>query len=273
MARAGDGLDVVVDTASPEKSGGLISLLGPVAGSDGTRGLIDFMSWEAPSWQASGVRPLGWTVIPPLTADGKYTLVLFCAPQVRLTPEHQSADACSGCHYPAWWQHYIDRMQVEIIRVLSPEEVPQIGERADYAAYLTTRYVDRANQPVDDPADAADPRALALAQHAIEQGFDANRLPTELTFFYLPFEHSENLENQHRSVALRGALPDHDRKAESIEHAVRHKEVFERFGRYPHRNAVLGRISTAEEIEFLKTADDNWIKSQMPAENKENPGA
>jgi len=122
-------------------------------------------------------------------------------------------------------------------------------------------------------AFAADPRALALAQHAIEQGFDANRLPTELTFFYLPFEHSENLENQHRSVALRGALPDHDRKAESIEHAVRHKEVFERFGRYPHRNAVLGRISTAEEIEFLKTADDNWIKSQMPAENKENPDA
>ena len=121
-------------------------------------------------------------------------------------------------------------------------------------------------------AFAADPRALALAEHAIEQGFDKDRLPTELTFFYLPFEHSENLENQHRSVALRSALPEHDHTAEAIEHAVRHKEVFERFGRYPHRNAVLGRISTEDEIEFLKTADDNWIKSQIPA-NEESSDA
>lgn len=160
MARAGDGLDLVVDTASPERGGGLISLLGPVAGFDGAPSLIDFISWEAPSWQASGVRPLGWTVIPPLTAEDRYTLVLFCAPQVRLTPEYQSADACSGCHYPSWWEKYLERVQIEIIRVLSPEEVPQPGERADYAAYLTTRYVDRANQPVGDPAAAADPRAL-----------------------------------------------------------------------------------------------------------------
>lgn len=119
-------------------------------------------------------------------------------------------------------------------------------------------------------AFAADPRALALAGHAIARGFDADRLPTELTFFYLPFEHSENLANQHRSVALRNAMPEHDRKAESIEHAVRHKEVFERFGRYPHRNAVLGRISTDEEMEFLATADDNWIKSQIPAEEEKS---
>ena len=120
--------------------------------------------------------------------------------------------------------------------------------------------------------DSRRSRALALAEHAIEQGFDKDRLPTELTFFYLPFEHSENLENQHRSVALRSALPEHNRKAEAIEHAVRHKEVFERFGRYPHRNAVLGRISTEDEIEFLKTADDNWIKSQIPA-NEESSDA
>jgi uncharacterized protein (DUF924 family) len=112
-------------------------------------------------------------------------------------------------------------------------------------------------------AFAADPRALELAEHAIEQGFDADRSPNELTFFYLPFEHSENLDNQHRSIALRRAMPEHDRKTESIEHAVRHKEVFERFGRYPHRNAAMGRASTEEELEFLSTAEDNWIKSQI----------
>jgi len=118
-------------------------------------------------------------------------------------------------------------------------------------------------------AFAADPRALELAEHAIARGYDAGRLPTELTFFYLPFEHSENLDNQHRSIALRAAMPEHDRKSEAIEHAVRHKEVFQRFGRYPHRNAALGRVSTEEENEFLRTADDNWIKSQIVKEEVE----
>ncbi|MGE0660819.1 MAG: hypothetical protein AB7F36_13265 [Reyranellaceae bacterium] len=160
MARAGDGLGVVVDEASPERGGGLISLLGPLGGYDQPPSLIDFVSWEAPSWQASGVCPLGWTVIPPLTGEGVYTLVLFCAPQVRLKSEYQEAQACSGCHYPPWWEKYVGRVRLEIVRVLSPEEVPQIGERADYAAYLSTRYVDRANQWVDDPAAVADTRAL-----------------------------------------------------------------------------------------------------------------
>jgi uncharacterized protein (DUF924 family) len=115
-------------------------------------------------------------------------------------------------------------------------------------------------------AFASDTQALALAEYALQQGYDKDRLPTELTFFYLPFEHSEDLGNQHRSVALRQSLPEHAKKADAIQHAVRHREVLERFGRFPHRNAVLGRISTAEELEFLATADDNWIKSQIPAE-------
>jgi uncharacterized protein (DUF924 family) len=66
------------------------------------------------------------------------------------------------------------------------------------------------------------------------------------------------------------ALPEHDKKADSIEFAVRHKEVFERFGRFPHRNEVLGRTSTAEEIEFLNASDDNWINSQIPADDNTN---
>ncbi len=113
-------------------------------------------------------------------------------------------------------------------------------------------------------AFATDPRARELAEHAIAQGFDRGRPPIELTFFYLPFEHSEDLDDQRRSVALRGAMPEHDGKERSIEHAVRHMEVLERFGRFPHRNAVLGRESTAEELSFLAENDDNWLKSQLP---------
>ncbi len=74
------------------------------------------------------------------------------------------------------------------------------------------------------------------------------------------------------SIRIQVVLISFFRKAEAIEHAVRHKEVFERFGRYPHRNAVLGRISTEDELKFLKTADDNWIKSQIPA-NEESSDA
>ncbi len=160
MARAADGLGVVVDQASAERGGGLIMLVGPPGGAGLPPSLIDYVSWQAPSWQESGICPLGWTVIPPLTDEGVYTLVLFCAPQVKLKSEYQEAQACSGCHYPSWWEKYVARVKLEVIRVLSPEEVPQAGDRADYAAYLSTRYVDRANQPVDDPEAVADKRAL-----------------------------------------------------------------------------------------------------------------
>ena len=70
----------------------------------------------------------------------------------------------------------------------------------------------------------------------------------ERTFAYLPFEHSESLADQERSCELMKPLGD-----EICRYALRHKEIIERFGRFPHRNAALGRASTPEEIEFLKT--------------------
>jgi uncharacterized protein (DUF924 family) len=101
-------------------------------------------------------------------------------------------------------------------------------------------------------AFAADARALAAARHALERGFDAGMPPARRLFFYLPFEHSENLDDQRRSVALAEpfrALPGFE---DIHDYALRHLRVIERFGRFPHRNAVLGRESTPEEEEFLK---------------------
>jgi uncharacterized protein (DUF924 family) len=94
-------------------------------------------------------------------------------------------------------------------------------------------------------AFAADPLALAAAKHALERGYDRELLPVERTFIYLPFEHSESLADQEKALEL-------FKGNDNYEWAVKHWEIIKRFGRFPHRNAILGRASTPEEIEFLK---------------------
>lgn len=105
----------------------------------------------------------------------------------------------------------------------------------------------------DDPrAFATDNRARALARHAIERGYDRAVLSEMRTFFYLPFEHSEALEDQNLSIRLfkgNDGVADH---ASKRDYARRHYDVIARFGRFPHRNALLRRASTPEELEFLK---------------------
>ncbi|MCU0516349.1 MAG: DUF924 domain-containing protein [Oscillatoria sp. Prado101] len=101
-------------------------------------------------------------------------------------------------------------------------------------------------------AFATDSQALFVAQHAVAQGFDREMLPVQRWFIYLPFEHSENLEHQRRSVELFRRLSDDSDSAPTIDYAVRHLEIIERFGRFPHRNQILGRETTPEEAEFLK---------------------
>ena len=102
-------------------------------------------------------------------------------------------------------------------------------------------------------AFASDALALESASRAVERGFDAGWMPVERLFFYLPFEHSESLEDQWRALALIGPLAAWPETADVLGYAVRHWEVIRRFGRFPHRNATLGRASTPQEIEFLKT--------------------
>jgi uncharacterized protein (DUF924 family) len=97
-------------------------------------------------------------------------------------------------------------------------------------------------------AFATDPKALALASKAVDLGFDAGLSENEKLFLYLPFEHSEDPAMQARSVALISALGD----PEQTRYAEAHKAIIDRFGRFPHRNAILGRTSAAAEEAFLK---------------------
>jgi uncharacterized protein (DUF924 family) len=94
---------------------------------------------------------------------------------------------------------------------------------------------------------AADPVARAVAARALARGFDQNYPPAEQTFFYLPFEHSEDIADQERGLALFKATGD----AELIKYAQEHADIIRRFGRFPHRNAILGRATTPEEQAFL----------------------
>lgn len=101
-------------------------------------------------------------------------------------------------------------------------------------------------------AFAADALALQVARRAVERGFDQRLLPVERCFLYLPFEHSENIADQQRSVELFESLSGDADSRGNIDYAHRHQAVIARFGRFPHRNAILGRESTPEELVFLQ---------------------
>jgi uncharacterized protein (DUF924 family) len=101
-------------------------------------------------------------------------------------------------------------------------------------------------------AFATDAMALEMARHAVARGFDRALLPVERLFVYLPFEHSESLEDQERSCELTRPLDAYPETNDVYRYALLHRDIIRRFGRFPHRNAILGRTSTPEEIEFLK---------------------
>lgn len=96
-------------------------------------------------------------------------------------------------------------------------------------------------------AFATDDAALASASRAIHRGFDRALLSRRRQFLFLPFQHSESIAQQRRSVDLFRGLDD----PEKLDYAERHLAVIERFGRFPHRNRVLGRAGTPEEEAFL----------------------
>jgi len=98
---------------------------------------------------------------------------------------------------------------------------------------------------------AGDPEALRFASNLVDRGEDRLLQPVERWFAYMPFEHSEFLNDQRESVRLFEQLAL-DGLPEPLPWAVKHLEVIERFGRFPHRNSIVGRESTADELEFLK---------------------
>ena len=92
-------------------------------------------------------------------------------------------------------------------------------------------------------------KACEVADHAISAGLDNELTDEERAFLYLPFMHSESLSDQNRAVALYEAVG----LASNLHWAKHHRELIQRFGRFPHRNAILGRESTPEEIEYLES--------------------
>jgi uncharacterized protein (DUF924 family) len=129
-----------------------------------------------------------------------------------------------------------------------------VDARTALAAVIVLDQMPR-NMFRDTPrAFAADPQALRVAEAAIVRGFDAGLTKDQRMFLYLPFEHAEDRQAQARSVVLMASLGD----PEWQQWAEAHKVIVDRFGRFPHRNAILGRLSTPEEIEFLKQPDSHF---------------
>jgi len=109
-------------------------------------------------------------------------------------------------------------------------------------------------------AFSQDEKAIQICLGGIEKDFDKKLHPVQRIFFYIPLMHSEDIEMQEKSLKYFSGLAEEYKEPESIadvvsnsyEFAVKHYDIIKRFGRYPHRNEILGRESTPEEIEFLK---------------------
>jgi uncharacterized protein (DUF924 family) len=156
-------------------------------------------------------------------------------------------------HLPRWWSSG-RRLDDEIRRRFASIHAEiMTGEHEDWRAtpagalayILVLDQFSRNLFRGDARAFASDDRALAAAREAVDRGDDAALPAADRSFVYMPFMHSEQLADQERSLALFGASRDCLRAAE------RHREIIQRFGRFPHRNAVLGRPSTPDELAFL----------------------
>lgn len=101
-------------------------------------------------------------------------------------------------------------------------------------------------------AYSTDTNALAIAKGSVAKGFDRELRKDERKFLYMPFQHSESLDDQNRAVLLFSEIGDD----EQIKYAKHHRDIIERFGRFPHRNAILGRAPRPNEI--AASADKPW---------------
>ena len=100
-------------------------------------------------------------------------------------------------------------------------------------------------------AFAADAKALSVAKTIIVNAWDNDFEPLQRWFVYLPFEHSENVGDQQRAIALLSSLPEDENRKIAVDYAQQHLDVIAKFGRFPHRNEILGRESTPEETKWL----------------------
>jgi uncharacterized protein (DUF924 family) len=110
----------------------------------------------------------------------------------------------------------------------------------------------------DGRTHATDDKALEASKYAVEHALDRELPAFQRMFLYMPFMHSENVDDQRRSVELFGRLAEEPGAPEVTSYAVGHMEIVEQFGRFPHRNEILGRQTTPEEAEFLKTEGSSF---------------
>jgi uncharacterized protein (DUF924 family) len=136
----------------------------------------------------------------------------------------------------------------------TPDDALLADARGALAAVLVLDQFSRNMFRGSPRAFASDAKALAVAAAAIAKGYAARLSKDQRLFLYLPFEHSENLDLQARSVELISSLGD----PELTRYAEAHRHIIQRFGRFPHRNAILGRTTTVEEAEFLKQPDSSF---------------
>lgn len=109
----------------------------------------------------------------------------------------------------------------------------------------------------DNPkAFATDDKALRVAKDALHRGFDMLLTPVKRKFLYMPFMHSEDIEEQNRCVSLFEQMQEEEPL--SYDYALRHQEVIEKFGRFPHRNEILGRDSSDAEKEYLSLPNSGF---------------
>jgi len=163
----------------------------------------------------------------------------------------------SSATRPNWFEKS-DSFDAEVRRLLLPlHEQAATGRLADWREHpqgclALVILLDQVPRNVfrDTPrAFASDLAAQALSKLAIERGYDTGLDRDQRMFLYLPLEHSENLADQRLSVEInRSRIGD----PELMDYAEQHLRIIQRFGRFPHRNRILGRPSTEEEIEFLK---------------------
>lgn len=162
----------------------------------------------------------------------------------------------------------INRRFGSLIETTGQQGVALAGEEPLAQRYLATillldqftRNIYRGNAR----AFGSDSIALQFALDVLHEGYESQLRPIERVFIYLPLEHSEDLLLQNRSVELFKQLKlgvNEQRQAAFagfLDYAVRHQEIIERFGRFPHRNQILGRESTAEELKFLQLPNSSF---------------
>ena len=167
------------------------------------------------------------------------------------TPEHNRSRRVWFRNDPAFDGQIWARFGIAIETALASGFADWISPRGALARVLLLDQFTR-NSFRDSPrAFAGDALALSVAEDAVARGDDRALLPLERWFMYMPYVHAESLHAQERSLALFRQLRDETGLVEPLPWAERHAAVIRLFGRFPHRNAILGRSSTAEEVAFL----------------------